>query len=206
MIDPAGMTAQEASADTLHDMRNLFAAAAAAANLVEVAPSIERREVIANLLRDTARRGQAQCDRLMGRATAPANASPASIDALIEEAIPLLGLALGPQISVSTDLHAAGIGTALREEDIETILLELATNIRRHAIGATRMSIRTRDAEDRLWLVVANDGPPALTLCRVGGRGLVRIRRILRLIDARLYLRRSSSGGFVAGITAPILS
>ena len=207
MIGSAASQLREASADTLHDMRNLFAATAAAASLVECAPSVERRAKIASLLRDAARRGQAQCDRLMGRPAAVALVPCClPVDALIEEAVPLLRLALGPRIAIQTDLHAPEVATALDEEEIEIVLLELATNVRRHAIGATQMSIRSRVAGDRLWLVIANNGPPARTLCRVGGRGLARIRRMLRAIDARLYLRRSPTGGLVAGVNVPVVA
>lgn len=208
MFDSAGIRSSEASSDTLHDMRNLFAATAAAAGLVEASPSPDRRAMIANSLRDAARRGQEQCDRLMGRPADSAARVPYNqpIDALIEEAVPLLRLGVGPRISILTDLRAANLRTALDEEEIEIILLELATNVRRHAIGATHMSVRTSAAGERLWLVVANDGPPAQTLCRVGGRGLARIRRMLRAADSRLYLRRSPSGGLVAGVSVPIVS
>ena len=115
-------------------------------------------------------------------------------------------LALGPRIAIGTDLRAPGVATLLDEEEIEIVLLELATNVRRHATGATQMSIRSRVAGDRLRLVVANDGPPARTLCRVGGRGLARLRRMLRAIDARLYLRPSPSGGLVVGVTVPVVA
>ena len=207
MIGSAAIQRREASADTLHDMRNLFATTAAAASLVEVAPSVERRAKIASLLRDAARRGQAQCDRLMGRPAAVALVPRClPVDVLIEDAVPLLFLALGPRIAIQTDLRAPGVATAFDEEEIEIVLLELATNVRRHATGATQMSIRSRVAGDRLWLVVANDGPPARTLCRVGGRGLARIRRMLRAIDAHLYLRRSPSGGLVVGVTVPVVA
>ena len=207
MIGSAGIHTREASADTLHDMRNLFAATAAAASLVEATPSRDRLATIANLLRVASRRGQEQCDRLMGRPAADSAALvPHPIDTMIEEAVPLLRLAIGPRISILTDLRAGNRCTALGEEQIEIILLELATNVRRHALGATHMALRTRVAGDRLWLVVSNDGAPAGTLCRVGGRGFARIRRMLREADARLYLRRSPSGGLVAGVAVPIVS
>lgn len=207
MIGSGNIHTRETSDDALHDMRNLFAAAAAAASLVEVTPTRDRRATIANSLRDVARRGQEQCDHLMGRPAADSAALvPHPIDTIIREAVPLLRLVTGPGMSVLTDLRGRNRCTAVGEDQIEIILLELATNIRRHALGATHMALRTRVAGNLLWLVVSNDGALAQTVCRVGGRGLARIRRMLRGSGARLYLRRSPSGGLVAGIAVPIVS
>jgi len=78
---------------------------------------------------------------------------------------------------------------------------ELLTNIARHA-DATRVQIRLLDHDDRLTLVVHDDGHGGAST-RAGGTGLSGLARRVEALDGRLHIDSPAGGPTTVTMTVP---
>ena len=192
---------------TAHDLRNLFGIVACAAHLLDEAPDHKTQASILLALKRTALRGEAICDAMISKASIRLTLPLVDdLDCAIAAAIQLVRPLLTEGTTLSSDLKAAPVALPLTGEDIETILIELVGNAVRHGEGASRIIVRSRRAEGRAWLIVADNGRGRLDRLRdlYHGHGLLRIDLLVRRAGGDLQLRRAKGGGMVAGISFPI--
>ena len=94
----------------------------------------------------------------------------------------------------------------MTSDELETVLVELVTNVRKHAVGAHGVLIRTRIAGDRAWLLIADDGRAQIARQRpsYSGHGLLRIERAAREAGCSLKVRKLRTGGLAATLSIPV--
>ncbi|MFF0739346.1 sensor histidine kinase [Streptomyces sp. NPDC004111] len=115
------------------------------------------------------------------------------------------------RVPTALDLDGELVGVLRRETD-ETaygMVLEALTNVRRHAPGATSVTVSARrDGKARLRMVVTDDGGgPGDTLLaqrRGGGTGLVGMRERFAVLGGELTAGRPETGGWQVTGTLPI--
>lgn len=192
---------------TAHDLRNLFEIVACGARLLDEAPDHKTQVSILLALRRTALRGEAICDAMISKASNRLTLPHIDdLDCAIAAAIQLVRPLLTEGTNLSSDLKAARVALPLTGEDIEIILIELVCNAVRHGDSASRITLRSRRAEGRAWLIVADIGRGRLDRLRAlhHGHGLLRIDLLVRRAGGDLQLRRAKGGAMVVGISFPI--
>lgn len=193
--------------DGVHDLRNILGVIASATHLLEEAPDIRRqRELLASL--DTAvRRGGDICNALLTVHAEPnASLKSCNLDRSIDDLAPFLRAATGGDLALGLDLAAGTADIPVSRDDLETLLVELVTNARKHAMGAHGVLIRTRLADDTAWLMVADDGRAQIARQRpsYSGHGLLRLERIANRAGGTLKIRKLRNGGLAAVFSIPV--
>jgi len=112
-------------------------------------------------------------------------------------------------LEIDTQMALPDARVSADPAELEAVMLELVANAVR--AGARHIWLRCRRINDWIWLVIADDGPglqangaarPRLTTvdgCR--GNGLQRVRRAIRDMRGKLFIRggaRAGSGTVVA--------
>lgn len=148
-------------ADAAHQLRSPMAGIRASAEtFVRGAPSAQREQLLANLIRDTSRAGRLMTGLLhMARVDQGAPLAPNRCDivSLCAEQGDRVGV-IAPALHV--ELSADDLGERLPEVDgdaVREILSNLLDNARRHA--ATRIGISVREGVDTVEVRVDDDGP-----------------------------------------------
>lgn len=83
------------------------------------------------------------------------------------------------------------------------IVQEALTNVRKHSPGSAA-TVRLTWREDRLELLVANEGAPAPEASDNGGHGLVGMRERVRLHEGTLQAGPRQGGGWVVAASLPL--
>jgi nitrate/nitrite-specific signal transduction histidine kinase len=165
-----------------------------------------QRELLASL--DTAvRRGGEICNALLTVHAEPkSGAKYCDLDGAIGELTPFLRAAAGDGLTLSLDLAAGHADIPMTSDELETILVELVTNARKHAIGGHGVVIRSRRAGERAWLLVADDGRAQIARQRpsYSGHGLLRLERIADKAGCSLRVRKLRTGGLAVALSLPV--
>jgi len=131
-----------------HDLNNVLQIVDTTASLlawqVGDSPEIKRKT---HLLADAVRRGRAITGRLLAFARAPTPAAAAeavAVGALLEGMLELLAATLGPAISVELDVPPGLPGVNCDRGQLETVLVNLATNARDAMPTGGRLRLEAR--------------------------------------------------------------
>jgi len=196
--------------ETVHDLRNLFAVIASIRHLLDKHQDGPERQTMLRGLEEAAVRGNELTSRLLARQKA-GQCCPVDVGAQVAHAAPLLHAMVNHPASLEIDTQMALPDARVSADpaELEAVMLELVANAVR--AGARHIWLRCRRINDWIWLVIADDGPglqangaarPRLTTvdgCR--GNGLQRVRRAIRDMRGKLFIRggaRAGSGTVVA--------
>ncbi|MFC3580915.1 sensor histidine kinase [Sphingomonas hylomeconis] len=210
MSSPAGPHSQR---DTIHDLRNLFGIVASAAHLLETGS--DRRASLIAAIETAASKGGALTSRLLEE---PRRGPARTVDLapVLTALAPLLGTIADGAPRVSTAPGPPQLPVQVDPLELESALLELATNARSAAGPAGRVVVRVRRVGSRLWLIVADTGAgmtaAALTaaLCehhpQAGrGSGLGIVQRFVRAAHGRLLIRTRPGRGTMIVMNLPMV-
>jgi signal transduction histidine kinase len=196
--------------ETVHDLRNLFAVIASIGHLLDKHQGGPVRETMLRGLEAAAVRGSELTSRLLAR-QACGERVLVDVGAQVAHAAPLLQAMVKHPASLEIDAQMALPATRVSADpaELEAVMLELAANAVR--AGARHVRLRCRRIGDWIWLVIADDGPglPANGAARPPlntgkgsrGNGLQRVRRAIRGMRGRLFIRggaRAGSGTVIA--------
>jgi C4-dicarboxylate-specific signal transduction histidine kinase len=190
--------------ETVHDLRNLFAVITSIGHLLDKHQDGPARETMLRGLEAAAVRGNELTSRLLAR-QACGERVLVDVGAQVAHAAPLLQAMVKQPASLEIDAQMALPVTRVSADpaELEAVMLELAANAVR--AGARHVRVRCRRIGDWIWLVIADDGPglpmngaarPQLNTGNGSrGNGLQRVRRAIRGMRGRLFIR----GGVGAG-------
>lgn len=106
---------------------------------------------------------------------------------------------------LSVDLHVDADESSVRCEvaaSVHRIVRESITNVRRHAVEATRVVVRIAQVGDELRVTVSNDGRPSTR--RGSGFGLPGMTERAEAIGGRLMAGPLSGGGWIVAAVLPL--
>ncbi|AMK17387.1 MULTISPECIES: ATP-binding protein [Sphingobium] len=191
--------------ETVHDLRNLFAVIASIRHLLDKNDDDgPARETMLRGLEEAAVRGDELTSRLLARRTSGERLL-VDMGAQVADAAPLLRAVVKHPASLEIDTQMALPAARVCAEpaEMEAVMLELVANAAR--AGARHIRLRCRRIGDWIWLVIADDGPgllaaavdrPPLKASDSGhGNGLHRVRRAVRDMNGKLFIRGSVSAG-----------
>ncbi len=193
--------------DGVHDLRNILGVIASTTHMLEETRDMRRQRELLESLDTAVRRGGDICNALLTVHAEPdADLKHCDLDRAISDLAPFLRAATGGKLALGLDLAASHADIALSADDLETLLVELVTNARKHAIGAHDVLIRTRRAGDTAWLLVADDGRAQIARQRpsYSGHGLLRLERIANRAGGTLKIRKLHEGGLAAIFAIPV--
>ncbi|WP_454884177.1 sensor histidine kinase [Sphingomonas oryzagri] len=197
--------------EAVHDLRNLFGIVQSASRLLETTTDADRRGLLLSAIAGAADRG-ATVSRLLLRTPWPDIRCFDLNDRLRAMQPMLAALAAGPS-RFTLDLAPQAIPLRADLDDFEASLIELVTNGCAAHDGGSRITIRTRVHDDKIWLMVV-DGEqlfdPAVMrgawrgLSTNSGIGLSRVTRFAGSTSGRFRLWRSHPHGAAAVLILPL--
>ncbi len=193
--------------DGVHDLRNILGVVASATRLLEETQEAERRRELLASLETAVRRGGEICNALLRAHAEPeTEAKRCDLDSAIGDLMPFLRAVTGGDLALSLDLAAGQGEVPMSLDDLETVLVELITNTRKHAVGAHGVRIRTRRAGDTDWLMIADDGQAQIARQRpsYSGHGLLRLERLAQGAGGSLKVRKLPGGGLAVALNLPV--
>jgi len=195
---------QDPAREVIHDLRNLFAVIASIRHLLTENIDGPERENLLQGLEEAAVRGGELASRLLSK-EAQGERHLLDVGAQVAEAAPMLQAIVRSPASLEIDTQVA-VPAALVSADpaeLEAVMLELVANAT--AAGARRIMLRCRRIGNRIWLVIADDGPgllqngvtkwPSAAPGSGHGIGLSRVRRAIRDMDGKLRIRGGAGAG-----------
>jgi PAS domain S-box-containing protein len=191
----------------------LLAGLPAGSDLERYAMEIER----------SARRTTDLLRRLLERSRGrPQEIRPVLADQALSEIAGLVRSLVGGDVEFSESLGAPGVAVALREGQIDQMVLNLAANSRDAMPGGGRLMLRTSSEGDRIWALEVEDSgvgisnenldrlfDPAFTTKAVGkgtGLGLWIVRSIVQETGGRIRISSSPGNGTLVRIELPTVS
>lgn len=157
-------------------------------------------------------------ERSRGR---PQEIRPILADQALEEVGGLLRSLVGGGIELAEELRASGLAVALRDGQIEQVVLNLVANARDAMPGGGRLELRTRGENDRAWVLEIQDSgvgiPPAdldrlfdpeFTTKAVGkgtGLGLWIVRSIVQEAGGRIRIISQPGKGTTVRVELPVV-
>lgn len=199
-----------AQRETIHDLRNLFGLVGSAKHLLEDHPAEVRRRALLQAIENAAIRGGEMTTSLLAQDRCEMPLTRVDLNDQIRGLEPLIRT-LATQ-RVSFDLCKEILPVRIDADAVDAVLFELLANAQ--AAKATRVTIRTRRADARCWLMVADNGGgmEADVLARVQccedrmsghGAGLCRVWRFVSRSHGRLHIRSRAGCGTVVSMTLP---
>jgi len=146
---------------------------------------------------------------------------PLLADRALGEIAGLLRSLVGRSVELAESFEAPGVAVALREGQIEQLILNLAANARDAMPGGGRLAIRTRVEGGRRWVLEIEDGgvgisaadleriyDPRFTTKAAGkgtGLGLWIVRSIVQEAGGRIRITSQPGRGTVVRIELPVV-
>ena len=146
---------------------------------------------------------------------------PLLADRALGEIAGLLRSLVGRSVELAERFEAPGVAVALREGQLEQLILNLAANARDAMPGGGRLTIRTRVEGDRCWVLEIEDGgvgisagdleriyDPRFTTKAAGkgtGLGLWIVRTIVQEAGGRIRILSQPGQGTVVRIELPVV-
>jgi signal transduction histidine kinase len=205
-VSPMSSVAQR---QIVHDLRNLFGIVCSAKRLLEGQPAKVRRLALLQAIETAAMRGGELTTRLLAPPQQDVKARRLDLNQQIMSLDPMIG---AMRSRVQLDLCDDYLSLCADPDAIDAVVFELLANAT--AAGATSVTVRTRRAGTRVWLMIADNGcgMDPVTLARARrcedqwgehGAGLCRIAQFARDAHARLHLRSRAGHGTVVTINLP---
>lgn len=209
------LSRQDPAREIIHDLRNLFAVVAAIKELLAKTAAGAGQEKMLRGLDEAALRGGELTSRLLSKEARGARRL-VDVGAQIAQAAPMLQAVVRAPASLEIDAQVALPAARIMVDpaDLEAVFLELVANAAK--AGASRILFRCRRAGDRIWVVVADDGPGLLLNGRTEldrlqtsaghGIGLNRVRRAIQDMNGKFLVRSRSDarGGTAVAIILPV--
>lgn len=208
--------ASRSSRETIHDLRNLFGVVASASHMLEDGPPPERKAMLIGAIEDAATRGAQLTTDLLGHVRDQSRCATVDLNEEMRCLDGLIRALAGSRAEIRMEQCEHPLLVKISRSGFEATILELVTN----ACAAFRtpgcVTIRTRRAGRRAWVIVADDagGMSAAVLQNAmahsnngsgKGNGLNRVCRFAAESHGRVHLRSREGLGTVAAISWPLM-
>jgi signal transduction histidine kinase len=211
----AGFLFSPVSRETIHDLRNLFGVLTSASRLLAESPAPPTRDRLLYAIDDAAARGNSLTTQLLSQRSRVAPVETFDLNRRILEMVPMLKALLEPGIELRLDLRGERLPVQLEPMGLEAAVIELVMNARAALAPIGHLVLRTRPIGDRVWFLVADDGPgiPAHVPRRLDrgghpstgahGTGLRRVKGFAQESKGRLLMRSAAGRGTTITLILP---
>jgi len=177
----------------------------------------ERLSIIVN----AAEHGAALARRLLDAASGQApTRQPIHVDAIVEEAMPLLTALAGEKVAVTQDLDALGAHVAGDPVELVRVLVNLVTNARDAMPNGGRLAVATVIVDDEVRISITDTGmgmsddlqkrlfTPFFTTKpgRGTGLGLAGVRSTVEAMKGKIQIESSPGKGTSVTLRLPIVT